>query len=84
VNFIAERPYVDYVAAIKLFESDDGKVFKDVKVLHGENVIKARSPDVILVSALSHIIDLIAEEGYEENSFSGINYMRVGLDFTIG
>jgi hypothetical protein len=85
VNFIAERPYVDYVAGMKLFQSEDGNQFIDVRTLNaGENFVQAAKPDVILVSALEHEIDLITDKGFEEEDFSGIDYMRIGLDFKVG
>lgn len=85
VNFLAEKSYVEYVAGIKLFQSEDGKVFRDVRTINnGENVVYAQQPDVILVSALEHEIDRIMEEGFEEENFTGINYMKIGLDFVVG
>ena len=69
----------------KLFESRDGISFIDSRILHnGESAIRAASPDMILVSALKHYVDLITEDGFEENDFTGINYMRIGLDFVVG
>jgi len=85
VSFLAERPYIEYVAGIKLFESRDGISFIDSRILNnGESAIRAASPDMILVSALKHYVDLITEDGFEENDFTGINYMRIGLDFVVG
>jgi hypothetical protein len=85
INFLEERPYVDYVAGIKLFTSLDGRQF----TLYGEpgddplNDVSVLAPDAILVSDRSHQIDLIAEEGYEQEFFTGINYMKIELDFQI-
>jgi hypothetical protein len=31
-----------------------------------------------------HVFDPIPETGYEADSFSGINYMRIELDFVVG
>lgn len=85
VNFIAERPYVDYIARIKLFQSTDGIRFTDARALNnGQNIVVADKPDTILVSAMAHEIDIIDETGYDEDDFDGINYMRVELDFKIG
>lgn len=85
VNFLEERPYVDYVAGIKLFTSLDGQHF----TLYGEPAgdqledVSVLAPDAILVSDRSHQIDLITEEGYEQEFFTGINYMKIELDFQI-
>jgi hypothetical protein len=85
VNFLAEKPYVEYVAGIKLFQSDDGVMFRDVRTLNRDgNYVQAGSPDVILVSALEHEIDIISEKGFEEEDFTGIGYMRIELDFIVG
>jgi hypothetical protein len=85
VNFIAERPYVDYVAGIKLFQSRDGIRFKESRAVDGgENTVTADQPDVILVSALEHEIDVVSDKGFEQKDFTGINYMKIELDFSIG
>jgi hypothetical protein len=84
INFIDEQPYVDYVAGIRFFTSIDGKPFKDVKVEKAElEDVSVGAPDAILVSAREHVIDLITEEAYEEKYFTGINYMKIELDFQI-
>lgn len=77
VNFVEKRPYVDYVAGIKLFISPNGR---DYAPYTEESVF---APDAVLVSDHSHEIDLITEEGYEEEFFSGINYMKIELDFQV-
>ena len=85
INFIAERPYIDYVANMKLFQSEDGKRFIDVRSLNdGENKVTVSHPDTVLVSAQSHEIDVVDERGYDEDNFEGINYMKVELDFKVG
>jgi hypothetical protein len=83
INFAKERPYVDYVAHLKLFTLD-GDVPREVpENSYGITEIPGGGPDVILVSAPNHRIDIISEQRYEEEFFVGINYMRVGLDFKI-
>ncbi len=85
INFIAERPYIDYVANLKLFQSEDGKKFTDVRTLNnGKTIVVPSRPDMILVSAQSHEIDIVDENGYDEDSFEGINYMKVELDLIVG
>ena len=85
INFIDERKYVDYVAKIKLFSNEDGKTFKLVQPseLQGYFVTTER-PDGVLVAAQQHEIDIISDVGYEQEEFTGINYMKIELDFIIG
>lgn len=85
INFVEKRPYVDYVAHIKLFVSlDGGKRFIPCAGDDTDRLDQAGAPpDAILVSAPSHDIDLISREGYEPECFTGINYMEVELDFRI-
>ncbi len=86
INFVEERPYVDYVAGIKLFTSLDGQHFIPYTPPGEDELgeVSAFAPDVIFVSDRSHQIDLIAEEGYQEEFFTGIDYMKVELDFQVG
>lgn len=85
VNFIDQRTYVDYVAGIKLFSSEDGDVFTLAPPggLDGDSVGSER-PDAVLVAARRHEIDLIADEIFPADQFKGLNYMKVELDFIIG
>ncbi|CCD92148.1 conserved hypothetical protein [Bradyrhizobium sp. ORS 375] len=85
VNFIDQRDYVDYVAGIKLFSSEDGETFTLATPggPDGDSVGSER-PDAVLVAARRHEIDLIADEIYPADQFKGINYMKVELDFIIG
>ena len=85
INFIAERPYIDYVANMKLFQSEDGKKFIDVRTFNnGKTIVIPARPDMVLVSAQSHTIDIVDENGYDEDNFEGVNYMEVELDFEVG
>ncbi len=85
VNFLESRPYVDYVAGIKLFTSLDGQPYEPYETSGVAQLgeVSALAPDAILVSDRAHEIDLIAEEGYEQEYFTGINYMKIELDFQI-
>jgi hypothetical protein len=78
VNFVEERPYVDYVAGVKLFTSMDGDT--NTQLVDPQFAV---APNAILVSDRKHRIDLISEEVYQESYFTGINYMQVELDFQI-
>jgi len=40
-------------------------------------------PDVVLVSAPDHQIDLISDLGYDAGSFTGIGYMQIEFDFIV-
>jgi hypothetical protein len=86
INFLEERSYVDYVANITLFSSEDhGKTFRPVLPSADEGYwVQTDRPDGILVAAQQHEIDLIAGAGYEEQVFTGINYMKIDLDFIVG
>ncbi|WP_024768083.1 baseplate J/gp47 family protein [Aquimarina macrocephali] len=84
VNFIAERPYIDFVANLKLFQSIDGKGFTDVTSLpHKKNAVIPDQPDMIIVSAANHFIDIADENTYDEDAEKGINYMIVETDLVV-
>jgi hypothetical protein len=78
INFVEERPYVDYVAGIKVFTSQGGEIPKEYI---GPGV--PFPPDAILVSDRSHVIDLIKQEAFDMQYFTGINYMKIELDFQV-
>jgi len=85
VNFIDERDYVDYVAAIKLFSSEDGRTFRLAQPSDSQGYfVTTDGPDGVLVAARRHEIDIISEVGYEHEVFTGINYMKIELDFIVG
>ncbi len=85
INFLEERPYVDYVAQIKLFRSDDGHNFSLILPDPDEGYwVSSDRPDGVLVAAPEHEIDLITDAGYNEEDFIGINYMKIELDFIVG
>ncbi len=84
INFIAERPYIDYVANLKLFQSEDGKTVTDVRSINdGKAIVVPSRPDTVIVSGATHFIDIVDENGYDEDSFEGINYMQIQLDFEV-
>lgn len=85
INFIEERPYVDFVAQMKLFSSEDGKSFQLALPSDTDGYwIETNRPDGVLVAARQHIIDVLPETGYEEEFFIGLGYMKIELDFVIG
>jgi hypothetical protein len=46
--------------------------------------VTTERPDGVLVTVRQHEIDMITEAGYEAETFRGINYMKIELDFTVG
>jgi len=85
ITFIDQRPYVDYVAGIKLFSSDDGETFVQAPADPAEgDSIGSDRPEAVLVAARRHEIDLIADEIYAADQFKGVNYMKIELDFVVG
>lgn len=85
VSFIDGRDYVDYVAHVELFRSEDGRTFTLVPRPSGSEpyVVSTEGPDGVLVAGPRHEIDIIPEVGYSAASFIGINYMRIELDFIV-
>ncbi|MCP4666360.1 MAG: hypothetical protein GY849_08325, partial [Deltaproteobacteria bacterium] len=87
IHFIEKRPYVDYVAKVKLFEQvilgqdrrDEEMTYRHVE----SNVAWVQNPDAIFISAPEHVIDVITMEKYRPEDFEGIGYMMVGLDFEV-
>ncbi|AGP37775.1 baseplate J/gp47 family protein [Sorangium cellulosum] len=83
VDFVERRPYVDFVAGIKLFRSDDGERFQLVgPPVDGSGAfVGTMRPDEVLTSAREHEIDILREGLYEETRMTGINFMKLELDF---
>ena len=86
INFLENRPYVDYVAHIRLSSSEDrGQTFHLVEPSASEGYwVQTDRADGILVAAQQHEIDLIPEAGYDAYIFTGIEYMQIGWDFIVG
>lgn len=90
IDFIERRAYVDYVAHFKLFLGDESGLdfqFIPKPPLSDSSegyAVAAHSPDVVLVAARTHDIDLITEVNFGEQIFNGINYMKLELDFIVG
>lgn len=89
IHFVETRPYVDYVANLKLIEQvtiDAGnkRGTTTLSQVNTSNLAQVRYPDSILVSAPNHIIDIITTETYDAEEFEGIDYMIIGLDFVVG
>jgi hypothetical protein len=83
IDFMERRDYVDYVAQLELFTSaDQGQTFNLVPEANDYHVSAVR-PDGVLVAARDHQFDVIAHADYRVEAFSGINYMRIELDFIV-
>ena len=87
IYFIEKRPYVDYIANLKLFEQVGIKAGSGGKSdtyyqVNPSNLAQVQHPNSILVSASEHIIDLI-DENYNPEDFEGIGYMIIEYDFVI-
>ena len=86
VDFLERRPYVDYVAGIKLFKNEDGRHFTLVEQKKGDAEgyhVKTDRRDGVLVADRQHVIDLITDIRYHEEKFIGIGYLKIELDFII-
>ena len=87
INFIEEQSYVDYVAQIKLFHSEDGGATFKLALPQEDSSgywLETARPDEVLAAARSHEIDIISESGYEDENFTGVNHMKIELDFIVG
>lgn len=74
VNFIAGLPYIDHLATIRLSQSVAGGAFKK---------LTAVDADMVLVSAASHDIILLADDEYAPYLMEGIGYMQIDNDFIV-
>lgn len=83
LDFADRRDYVDFVAEIKLFRSLDGNDFDLVPPTTEDYHVATDRPDQVLVAAQQHYFDVISETGFQQASFTGINYARIELDFIV-
>ena len=88
VHFLETRPYVDYIANLKLIEqavlsTDRQPTLSKTVRISSTNLARVTQADSILVSAPEHIIDFITTADYAEEEFEGIGYAIVGLDFVV-
>lgn len=86
INFIENMNYVDYVANFSLLQQIiQHETYTEVipLFLTEDNAAATKYSDSILVSAESHIIDVITTETYDPGAFNGIGHMRIGTDFWI-
>ena len=82
VNFMEERPYVDYVTEVTLFKREEGKIEFSPPVALGR--LQPDRPESVWVSAQQHFIDpVVIQADNTVAVFSGIGYMQVEYDFII-
>ena len=88
VEFVDRRPYVDYVAGISLFYTDDeGAHFTFVPSPGeegGAHFVEAGGPDRVLVAYPRHRIDLLTAAHYDSRLYRGVGYMEMEMDFVVG
>ncbi len=84
IHFINARPYVDYLTNLNFFQTLDGTNFvRMFRNTRGEISVGRDYPNAILTSAANHDIDVLSGNGYKDEDFHGIGYMRTGLDFQV-
>nr|VFK36498.1 MAG: Baseplate J-like protein [Candidatus Kentron sp. SD]VFK77818.1 MAG: Baseplate J-like protein [Candidatus Kentron sp. SD] len=84
IDFLERRPYVDYIAEVKLFSNEDGRGFKMAQPSKDQGYwVGTERADGVLVAAPLHDIDIISKVGYQEASFTGIDYMKLELDLVV-
>jgi len=83
LDFIDRRPYVEYVANLKLFLEDGDSPTLVTPVAEGYFAAVSQD-DEVLVSARQHTIETVSTTSYQQSSFVGINYARVEFDFIVG
>ncbi|MDV3455384.1 baseplate J/gp47 family protein [Sphingomonas sp. HF-S4] len=81
VAFIDGLPYVDFVGGCRLFQSDDGEEYRPGPG-SGE-ASSASRPDAVLTPAPRHEIDIIDDNVFVEQRFTGIGYMKIELDLVV-
>ena len=81
INFIEQRPYVDFIAGLRLFTGEQGRFTLVPNT--PEHRIVPDWPDMVLVAAGSHEFDVIAANDQRVQGFEGIGNMRIELDFSI-
>ncbi len=85
IDFIDRRDYVDYLVEFKLFTREqEGELFSPVAETGDGYHASTGRPDGILVAAREHVFDKISDADYRVEEFTGINYMKIELDFTVG
>ena len=61
-----------------------GADFDLVPPVVGDYHVATDRPDQVLVAAPQHYFDIIPDTGFEQANFTGVDYMRIELDFIVG
>lgn len=88
VEFVDRRSYVDYVAGISLFYTDD----EGERIMYvfppgeegGAYCVEAGGPDRVLVAYPKHRIDLLTAAHYDARLYRGVEFMELEMDFVVG
>jgi len=89
IDFIERCTYVDYVAHFKMFLGTEDGLDYQLKIkppLTPDSegyFVEAPYPDAVLIAAREHDIDLITDLNADGQTFRGINYMKLELDFVV-
>lgn len=90
VNFIENRPYVDFIDQPKLILMErlasDGSLrpVKGPVAVGADGVARLRGPDIILVSSPEHTIEFLDDSiDPRKRVLSGIGYAKMDLDFKV-
>ncbi|MEL7146508.1 MAG: baseplate J/gp47 family protein, partial [Bacteroidota bacterium] len=84
IGYIENLPYVDYVSNVKLFEREKDDFFHEIFPIEGMLKAVAGDQKTVIVSAETHVLDVIGEQGYVVEQFTGINFNKIELDFRVG
>lgn len=86
INYLEKKSYIDYIANFNpMQQTIQHAAYAEVLPLFltDDNVITTKYPDSILVSADSHVIDVITTEFFDPGAFRGIGHMKIGSDFWV-
>ncbi len=83
INFIDKREYVDFVGQLRVFQKNNKNYFEEIKLNETNNEMQVDMEDAIIVSAKEHHVHVITDDAYNEQQYTGIDFMRLELDFTL-
>lgn len=84
VEILQAEPYIDYIGKTRLFVTDDNGKYIEAESADSDGgaYIEADSDDV-LTSAISHLINEVADEQEEGAVWEGISWRMINFDFEI-
>lgn len=84
IDFLERRPGVDFIANLALFSSEDGVNYRPAPRVEGTGYhVSTGRPDGVLRASRDHVIDVIFDSDYSQELNTGIDFMRIELDFQI-